>query len=120
DARAPPERLERRVGWGAGHRNFVAIGLEPLSDQAMREMLAGLVPGLPEATIKAILSRAEGIPLYAVETVRMLLNTGRLVAQEGVYQPAGDLTELEVPDTLHALIAARLDQLDRAERPRRT
>ena len=62
-ALARPELLERRVGWGAGHRNFVAIGLEPLSDQAMREMLAGLVPGLPEATVKAILSRAEGIPL---------------------------------------------------------
>src|SRR5439155_19345543 len=46
----------------------------------------------------------------------MLLNTGRLVAQEGVYQPAGDLTELEVPDTLHALIAARLDALEPSDR----
>jgi class 3 adenylate cyclase len=115
-ALARPELLERRPGWGAGHRNFVAIGLEPLSDQAMREMLAGLVPGLPEPAVRAILSRAEGVPLYAVETVRMLLNTGRLVAQDGVYQPAGDLAELEVPDTLHALIAARLDALEPSDR----
>ena len=115
-ALARPELLERRPGWGAGHRNFVAIGLEPLSDEAMRGMLAGLVPGLPEPAVRAILSRAEGVPLYAVETVRMLLNTGRLVTQDGVYQPAGDLTELEVPDTLHALIAARLDALESSDR----
>jgi class 3 adenylate cyclase/tetratricopeptide (TPR) repeat protein len=115
-ALARPELLERRAGWGAGHRNFVAIGLEPLSDDAMRGMLAGLVPGLPESAVRAILARAEGVPLYAVETVRMLLNTGRLVAQEGIYQPAGDLAELEVPDTLHALIAARLDALEGSDR----
>ena len=115
-ALARPELLERRPGWGAGHRNFVAVGLEPLTDDAMREMLSGLVPGLPETAVRAILSRAEGVPLYAVETVRMLLNTGRLVAQDGVYYPAGDLAELEVPDTLHALIAARLDALESSDR----
>jgi class 3 adenylate cyclase len=115
-ALARPELLERRPGWGAGHRNFVAIGLEPLTDDAMRGMLAGLVPGLPETAVRAILSRAEGVPLYAVETVRMLLNTGRLVASEGVFQPAGDLASLEVPDTLHALIAARLDALEPSDR----
>jgi class 3 adenylate cyclase len=115
-ALARPELLERRPGWGAGHRNFVAIGLEPLTDEAMREMLSGLVPGLPETAVRGILSRAEGVPLYAVETVRMLLNTGRLVAQDGVYYPAGDLAELEVPDTLHALIAARLDALEPSDR----
>jgi class 3 adenylate cyclase/tetratricopeptide (TPR) repeat protein len=111
-----PELLERRANWGAGQRAYAAIGLEPLSDGAMREALAGLVPGLPESAVRAILSRAEGVPLYAVETVRMLLNEGRLVVQDGVYRPAGDLAELEIPNTLHALIAARLDALDADER----
>ena len=115
-ALARPELLERRTGWGAGHRNFAAIGLEPLTDDAMRHALAGLVPGLPEPAVKAILLRAEGVPLYAVETVRMLLNDGRLAEQDGVYQPVGDLTDLQVPSTLHALIAARLDTLERADR----
>ena len=45
----------------------------------MRELLAGLVPGLPAPTVKAIVGRADGIPLYAVETVRMLVADGRLV-----------------------------------------
>ncbi|CAN5793721.1 hypothetical protein BH24CHL6_BH24CHL6_13470 [soil metagenome] len=113
---ARPELLERRPTWGAGQRSYAAIGLEPLSDEAMRQALAGLVPGLPEPAVKAILLRAEGVPLYAVETVRMLLNEGRLTEQDGVYQPVGDLTKLEIPNTLHALIAARLDSLERADR----
>ena len=110
-----PELLERRTTWG-GQRNFAAISLEPLTDQAMRSLLEGLVPGLPDKAIRAILSRAEGVPLYAVETVRMLLNTGRLAGEDGSYQVVGDVTELEVPNTLRALIAARLDGLDAVDR----
>ncbi len=79
---ARPELLERRPTWGAGSRTFSAIYLEPLSEQAMQDLLAGLVPGLPEELRARILARAEGVPLYAVETVRMLLDRGLLV-QEG-------------------------------------
>ena len=52
------------------------------SDAAMREPLDGLVPGLPEELATRVLSRAEGVPLYAVETVRMLLDRG-LLEQDG-------------------------------------
>ncbi|MEP6469491.1 MAG: adenylate/guanylate cyclase domain-containing protein, partial [Chloroflexota bacterium] len=113
---ARPELVERRPDWGAGKRNFVSIFLEPLSEPAMRELLAGLVPGLPESASQAIAFRAGGIPLYAVETVRMLLTDGRLSEEGGVYVPVGDLTALAVPETLTALIASRLDSLDPADR----
>jgi class 3 adenylate cyclase/tetratricopeptide (TPR) repeat protein len=114
---ARPELLERRPDWGAGRRNFLALDLEPLNDASMRELLAGFVPGLPEAAIRSIVARAEGIPLYAVETIRMLVADGRLEPRpEGGFAPVGELGELAVPDTLHALIAARLDNLDPAER----
>jgi class 3 adenylate cyclase/tetratricopeptide (TPR) repeat protein len=114
---ARPELLERRPDWGAGRRNFLALDLEPLDDASMRQLLAGFVPGLPEAAIRSIVARAEGIPLYAVETIRMLVADGRLEPREdGGYAPVGELGELAVPDTLHALIAARLDGLDPAER----
>jgi tetratricopeptide (TPR) repeat protein len=108
---ARPELLERRPEWGAGKRSFTSIFLEPLPAGAMHELLAGLVPGLPESTERAIVARADGIPLYAVETVRMLLSEGRLTLDAGVYRPTGDLTSLAVPETLTALIASRLDSL---------
>ncbi|MEO8229035.1 MAG: adenylate/guanylate cyclase domain-containing protein [Chloroflexota bacterium] len=111
-----PELLERRPDWGAGKRSFASIYLEPLSTSAMRELLAGLVPGLPAAARDAIIARADGVPLYAVETVRMLLAQGRLILEDGVYRPADDLTDLAVPETLTALISARLDELDAADR----
>ena len=113
---ARPELLEKRPTWGAGHRNFTSMYLEPLSPEAMEELLTGLVPGLPEELRAQILARSEGIPLYAVETVRMLLDRGALVQEEAVYRPAGTIESLEVPETLHALIAARLDGLPAAER----
>jgi class 3 adenylate cyclase/tetratricopeptide (TPR) repeat protein len=108
---ARPELLERRPDWGAGKRNFTSIYLEPLPVPAMRQLLAGLVPGLPVAAVKAIVDRADGIPLYAVETVRMLVADGRLALEGGTYRPIGDLTSLAVPETLTALIASRLDGL---------
>jgi predicted ATPase len=113
---ARPELLERRPTWGAGRRMFTALYLEPLAEHAMRDLLRGLVPGLPDELQREILMRAEGVPLYAVETVRMLLDRG-LLAQEGsVYRPVGAVETLEVPETLHALIAARLDGLLPEER----
>ncbi|HEY8774633.1 MAG TPA: adenylate/guanylate cyclase domain-containing protein [Gaiellaceae bacterium] len=113
---ARPELQDRRPTWGAASRNFTSIYLEPLPEPAMEELLAGLVPGLPEALRHQILERAEGIPLYAVETVRMLLDRGALVQEGSVYRLTGTVEALEVPETLHALIAARLDGLTAEER----
>jgi predicted ATPase len=95
---------------------LLALSLDPLPDEAMHELLTGLVPGLPEAAATAIVARADGIPLYAVETVRMLLAEGRLEERDGVYVPTGPLDALAVPETLQALIAARLDALEPADR----
>ncbi len=113
---ARPELLERRPEWGAGRRTFVGVALEPLAQDRIGEILEALAPGIPPDGVAAIVERADGIPLYAVETVRMLVAEGRLVAEDGRYRPAGDLSELAVPATLQALIAARLDALDPADR----
>jgi class 3 adenylate cyclase/tetratricopeptide (TPR) repeat protein len=115
-ALARPELLETRPDWGAGKRNFTSLALEPLSPDAMRELLAGLVPGLSADATARIIARADGIPLYAVEIVRMLVAQGSLEAADGAYRPVGDLADLTVPETLHSLIAARLDGLDPADR----
>ena len=113
---ARPELVERRPTWGAGKRNFTSLYLEPLPEGAMRALLDGLVAGLPEGLAGQILARSEGVPLYAVETVRMLLDRGHLVQQGSVYRATGPVETLEVPETLHALIAARLDGLSADER----
>jgi class 3 adenylate cyclase len=113
---ARPELLDRRPAWGAGRRSFVSLGLEPLPEPAMRELLGELVPGLPERAAHAIVARADGIPLYAMETVRMLVADGKLVHAGGAYQPIEDLSSIAVPESLHALIAARMDALDPVER----
>ena len=77
----------------AGRRGAPGSGASPRSTssrcpaEAMKELLDGLVPGLPAALRGQILARAEGVPLYAVETVRMLLDRGLLVAGGLVVQP---------------------------------
>jgi class 3 adenylate cyclase/tetratricopeptide (TPR) repeat protein len=113
---ARPELFDRRPDWGSKTRNLTKLALEPLSDDAMRRLLDGFVPGLPEAAVRAILARADGMPLYAVETVRALVADGRLARDGDAYRPVGELGELAVPDTLRSLIASRLDALDLADR----
>jgi class 3 adenylate cyclase/tetratricopeptide (TPR) repeat protein len=113
---ARPEVAERRPGWGIGKRGLTSLYLEPLSGDAMAALLSGMVPGLSEELRVRILERAAGIPLYAVETVRMLLDRGLVVEEDGAYRANGSLDSLEVPESLHAMIAARLDGLQPSER----
>jgi len=113
---ARPELMDKRPGWGAGQRNFTSLYVEPLSDESMRQLLDGLAKGLPDEVVEHVLAQAEGVPLYAVEMVRMLIDQNRLVAENGSFRLIGELRHLEVPDSLHALIAARLDGLGPEDR----
>ena len=105
-----PDLVDRRPAWPRD------VELRPLGDEAIRRLLDGYVPGLPDELARRIVDRAEGVPLYAVETVRMLLDRGLLAQQGARYAVTGDVTDLDVPETLHALAAARLDCLDVVER----
>ncbi len=104
-----PELRERRPSWEP-------LALETLEPQAIAKLLDGVVPGLPPELVAEIVHRAEGIPLYAVETIRMLQDRGLLIQEGARYVVKGDISELEVPETLHALVASRLDGLSAAER----
>jgi class 3 adenylate cyclase/tetratricopeptide (TPR) repeat protein len=111
-----PEVADRHPGFPGATRSAATLPLEPLADAAMDELLTGLVPGLPDPVRARLREAADGIPLYAVETVRMLRDRG-LIAQEGdAAVITGDLAALDVPETLHALIASRLDAVSDGER----
>jgi class 3 adenylate cyclase len=115
-AEARPELYDRRPTWGHGVRSATLIHLDPLGAEDMRRLLTGLVPDLPPDALRRIVDRAEGVPLYAVETLRMLIDRHVLEAREDGYALTGQVPELAVPETLHALIAARLDALTPEQR----
>ena len=79
---------------------------------SMDALVDALVPGMPVEARAKITGQAQGIPLFAVEMVRSLIDRDIVRPVEGVYRLAGDIGELAVPDSLHALLAARLDALD--------
>jgi class 3 adenylate cyclase/predicted ATPase len=113
---ARPELGERFPDFAKAIRNATTLSLEPLAAGAMEALLDGFAPGLPVGLRGRILDRAEGVPLYAVETVRMLLDRGLLRREGDAYRPTGDVDVLDVPETLHALVSARLDGLSPDER----
>ncbi len=112
-ALARPELLARRPALGG--RRTTVVHLDPLDDAAMAILVDGLVVGLPPASRTALVERAEGIPLFAVETVRALIDRDLVVPREGQYVPADaaalDLDAIGAPASLQALVAARLDTL---------
>ena len=108
---ARPELGQARPGFGTG-RNRSTLTLDPLDAASMDKLVDALVPGMPPAARAKITSQAQGMPLFAVETVRSLIDRDIVQPVEGVYRLVGDIGELAVPDSLHALLAARLDALD--------
>ncbi|MDP9233589.1 MAG: AAA family ATPase [Actinomycetota bacterium] len=108
---ARPELMDRRPNWGAGQRNFVSIHLEPLGDDDMTLLLKSLTGDLPGTIQSEIVQRSEGVPLYAVEMIRMLIDRRDLVPEGSGFRWSGEAEHIDVPDSLHSLIASRLDVL---------
>ncbi|MGH7697155.1 MAG: ATP-binding protein, partial [Candidatus Dormibacteria bacterium] len=113
---ARPELLQRHPEWSQGRSQATALELDRLEDAEIGLLLDDLIPGMPPASRRLVIGRAEGLPLYAVETVQMLTDRGLVVDREGVATLTDELSELDTPVSLEALIAARLDQLEAPER----
>ncbi|HEY3578518.1 MAG TPA: AAA family ATPase [Gaiellaceae bacterium] len=103
-ATARPELLARRPSWGGGKANAVTLSLAPLSDDETTRLVHALLERsvLPAEVQTALLERAGGNPLYAEEFVRM----------------AGERRshDLELPESVQGIIAARLDALEPADK----
>jgi len=115
-ALARPELADRRRGFGSTSRDYTSLHLDPLPAGAMRQLLHGLVRGLPDDVAEQLVRRADGVPLHAVEMVRSLCDQGAVVQLDDGYELLGEVRDLELPDSLQSLIAARLDTLPASER----
>jgi predicted ATPase/class 3 adenylate cyclase len=115
---ARPELLEIRPGWTGEKREATLIALDPLIDADCRELIANMldrVP-LPPAAEARIANAAEGNPLFAEEFVAMLVEDSLLTREGDCWVAASNLSDMPVPSTIHALLAARLDGLPSDER----
>lgn len=122
---ARPELLERHPHLAALSQTTV-VNLPLLTDSEVAELLGKVVDDLPEEVEEALMRRAEGNPLYAVETVRALQDRG-LLEETGAEFPrsplrvraGADLTSvgrMGAPTSLQVLIASRLDLLSAEQR----
>ena len=114
-----PELLDHRPTWGAAGRiESSRIHLEPLGPAESRALLGALlaVDDLPPALRQRVLDRAEGNPLYVEEVVRMLIDRGAVVRSGDRWVAASTAEDLAVPESIEALIRARLDTLPSGDR----
>ena len=106
--------------WGGGKTNATTISLAPLTAPETDALIDGLLgsSALPAEVRARITQVAEGNPLFVEEMLRMLVDDGRLVRDEGdgSWTAAGDLADVAVPPTVSALLSARLDRLSDPER----
>lgn len=105
---ARPELLDVRPAWAGGKIDSTTVLLEPLGDRDARVLAERLLGSLHPEVVDRVMEVAEGNPLFVEQLVAMLTEDGRLAA--------ADATSVEVPPTIQALLAARLDRLPSTER----
>jgi class 3 adenylate cyclase/tetratricopeptide (TPR) repeat protein len=106
-----PELLHRRPTWGSARGNATTVTLDRLPDPVMTQLLSELVPGMPHSVAEQIVNRADGIPLYAVELVRSLIDQDLVQPIDGIYRLVGTVSAIKAPASLTSLVAARIDAL---------
>jgi class 3 adenylate cyclase/tetratricopeptide (TPR) repeat protein len=115
---ARPEMLERHPHWGRRVRNYTAVSLVPLAGPLGKKLITGLLGGepVPPDVRDAILARAEGNPFFIEEILRMLIDGGGLIRDAGGWGWASYPVEISIPDTIHGILASRLDLLSALEK----
>jgi class 3 adenylate cyclase len=111
------------AGWGliaatreAFGERVTEIQLQPLSETESRMLVANLleIESLPEPVRASIMARAEGNPFFVEEVVRMLIERGAIVLQDDRWVATDEIGAVEIPENLHGLLLARIDQLPEA------
>jgi hypothetical protein len=105
-------RPEYQHGWGS-MTFYTQVRLDPLPPARADELLQALLGADPSlaALIPLLIARTEGIPFFLEESVQTLVETQVLVGERGAYQLAHPLASLQMPATVQAVLAARIDRL---------
>ncbi len=115
---ARPELLDVRPTWSGGKRNAATLYLDPLTGDEAEAMVGELLPGADSSELRVtIAERSEGNPLYVEEIVRKLIDDGILRASAATGWEVPDaIGPIELPRSIQALVAARIDGLPEDEK----
>ncbi|MGH2920524.1 MAG: ATP-binding protein, partial [Gaiellaceae bacterium] len=125
DGRAPililgtarPELFDTRPGWGAARRGSSTLFLEPLTSNDSARMIEELLATEVPARLRdVVVERAEGNPFFVEELIATLLDRGLLAHANGAWELRELPADFEVPDSVQAVLAARIDLLQPAEK----
>jgi len=117
-ATARPELAETHPGFAAGREGTTAVSLQPLPEPEATKLIAGILPSaeLPEALRGGIVRMAEGNPFFLEEIVLRLVDTGAIVRDGDRWRVTTEVAGISLPDTVHRLLAARIDALRPVEK----
>ncbi len=109
-----PDLTSRRPTWGGGRRSMSAIALDPLSVDEAQHLIGLLltVDDLPPSVHTTMVERAEGNPFFLEEIIRRLIDDGSLVRESDRWRATATIADVEIPDTVQAVLASRIDLLD--------
>lgn len=114
---ARPELLDGRPTWGGGRRNASLLWLQPLSeDEAGRLFDDALAEALPLEIRNLVVERAEGNPLFVEELIGTLIDRGNLERVGETWQAKRLQPTMDIPDSVQAVLAARIDMLPSLEK----
>jgi class 3 adenylate cyclase/tetratricopeptide (TPR) repeat protein len=113
-----PEFFETRRSWGGGLHDATSIRLSALPDDESAELVEALLgsDGVPRELVQRVVARAEGNPFHVEEILQMLIDRGAIAPEKGGWSVRTAVDAIDLPDTVHGVIAARVDLLDPAAR----
>jgi class 3 adenylate cyclase/tetratricopeptide (TPR) repeat protein len=117
-ATARPDFSESHPSFALGRGNLSAISLRPLTASQSSELVDALLEtaALPPSLRAEILAKAEGNPFFVEELLGRLIDEDGLVHEGGVWRATGSAEAISLPDSVHSLLAARIDALPREEK----
>jgi class 3 adenylate cyclase len=116
-ATARPELFDQRQAWGSGRRNTTVLWLDPLPEAETSRLLDEMLPAvLPDDLRDLLVSRAEGNPFFLEELVGELVDSGVIVESGNGWALGERDAAFAMPDTVHAVLAARIDRLPPTEK----